>query len=216
MVKKIFLLIISIAVTGTVVVLGYLWNAPNNSELLKPFFPKTLFSIANAPGQSLVGTISSMSGSVAWQSRAADYLALINSPIKLQQGETVSTYNNSKATLNFPTIGEITLSSGTQVNLIQTLPVNFVVEQQQGLATYNKNGNIPVSIRALDLLINLTEGNCTVSVDKNSSDISVAVNSGIITVAFNDTNNNTNILTIDAEKKYLFNNDTKLGKIKSL
>jgi hypothetical protein len=35
-------------------------------------------------------------------------------------------------------------------------------------------------------------------------------------IAFNDTNNSTNILTINKGEEYLFNNNTKLGKIKSL
>jgi hypothetical protein len=34
---------------------GYLWVAPRDSQILKPFFPKTLFSIENAPSQVSFG-----------------------------------------------------------------------------------------------------------------------------------------------------------------
>ena len=101
MLKKIFLFTISIIIGLTITVLGYLWDAPRNSQLLKPFFPKTFFSVANAPSQSLSGDITSMSGNVAWQSRTADYATLINSPVKIRQGEAISTYENGKAVIRF-------------------------------------------------------------------------------------------------------------------
>jgi hypothetical protein len=44
-----------------------------------------------------------------------------------------------------------------------------------------KKVNIPVSVRALDLLINVEKGTCTISVDKDTSDIIVTVNSGSVT-----------------------------------
>ena len=198
------------------VIYGYLWDAPRDSQLLKPFFPKTLFSVENPPNQSLTGDILSMSGNVAWQSRIANYATLINSPIKIQQGEEIDVQNNGNAIIDFTKVGKISVSPNTQINFIQTLPANFVLEQKQGILTFDKNGNIPASIRALDLLINIEEGSCTISVDKDSSDIIITVNSGSVTIAFNDTNNQTNILTIKEGKEYLFNNNTKLGKIKSL
>lgn len=198
------------------VITGYLWDAPRNSQILKPFFPKTLFSIEKAPSQSLFGKVVSISGNVSWQSRVASFATLIKSPVKLQQGEEINVQNDGKAVINFPQVVTITLSANTQINFIQTLPANFVVKQAQGLSIYDKNGDIPISVRALDLLINVEKGTCTVSVDKNTTDIVVAVNSGFVVIAFNDTDSKTKILTINEGKKYLFNNDTKLGKIKSL
>ncbi len=216
MLKNIFLFIVFILIGAAAVIVAYFWIAPRDSQILKPFFPKTLFSIENAPSQSLLGKVASFSGNVSWQSRVASYATLINSPVKLQQGEEINVQNNGKATIDFPQVTVITVFPNTQVNFIQTLPTNFVVEQKQGLSVYDKNGSIPISIRTLDLLINLEKGECTISVDKDTSDIIVTVNSGFSTVAFNDANNNTNILTINEGKEYLFNNNTKLGKIKSL
>jgi len=215
--KKIILLLISILIGIVAVVFGYLWDAPRNGQLLRPFFPKTQFSIENAPSQSLLGEVSSASGNVSVQSRADNnFMAVTKFPVKLQQGDEVFTLGNGKATINFQTIGDISLSPNTLINIVQTLSENFVVEQKQGIATYAKTGIIPVSVRSLDLLINIDEGDSTVSVDKDSSNIIIAVNSGSITVAFNDTDNNTNILTISEGKKYLFNNNTKSGNTESL
>ena len=213
---KIFLFIFSILIGSTIVITGYFWDAPRDSQILKPFFPKTLFSIENAPSQSLVGKVASISGNVAWQSRIASFATLINSPVKLQQGEKINTQSNGKAVINFPQVVTITASANTQLNFIQTLPANFVVDQAQGLSIYNKNGDIPLSVRALDLLVNIKTGTCSVLVDKDTSNIVVSVSTGLAMIAFNDTNNSTNILTINKGEEYLFNNNTKLGKIKSL
>lgn len=213
---KIFLFIFSILIGGALVITGYLWDAPRDSQILKPFFPKTLFSIEKAPSQSLVGKVTFISGNVAWQSRAANFATLITSPVTLQQGEKINAQNNGKATVNFPQAVTITLSANTQLNFIQTLPANFVVDQAQGLSAYEKNGTVPISVRALDLLLNIETGTCSVSVDKDTANIVITVNSGSAVVAFNDTNNVTNILTIHGGNEYIFNNNTKLGKIRSL
>ena len=82
--------------------------------------------------------------------------------------------------MDFPQAVTITASSNTQINFIQTLPANFVVEQKKGLSMYDKSGDIPVSVRALDLLINIEKGTCTISVDKDTSDIIVTANPGCL------------------------------------
>lgn len=213
---KISLFIFSILVGGIIIVVGYLWGAPRDSQILKPFFPRTLFSIENAPSQSLFGKVVSVSGNVSWQSRTASFATLIKSWVKLQQGEEINVQNNGKATIDFPQVVKVTVLANTQLNFIQTLPANFVVKQAQGQSIYDKNGAIPLSVRALDLLVNVEAGVCSISVDKDTKDIIVAVNSGSAMIAFSDTDNNTNILTINKGKQYLFNNDTKLGKIRPL
>jgi hypothetical protein len=164
----------------------------------------------------LNGEVASISGNVSWLSRTASFAILINSPMKLQQGEEVITQNNGKVSIIFSKVVNLNVSPNTQVNLIQTLPTDFVVEEKQGLVMYDKNGETPVSIRALDLLINIDKGSCEVLVDKDTSDITVTVSAGSVTVAFNDTYNNTNIKSISEGKKYLFNNDSKTGNIKSI
>ena len=203
MFKNIFLFLLSFLLTFIIVVLAFLWDAPRNSEILKPFFPKTLFSIENSPKDSLTGEVSSISGSVAWQSRSSNYATLIDSNIKLQQGEEVLTHDNGKSVVTFPEVGTFTLFPNTQLSFIQTLPVNFVIEEDQGLATYDKTSDKKLSVRALDLLININSGTTTISVDKDTTDIIVSVNSGSASAAFNDTDNQTNIITLEEGKKFL-------------
>jgi hypothetical protein len=216
MIKNIISLIISIAVGALIIILGFLWLSPRDTQIIKIILPKSLFSLETAPTKSLVGQISSLSGKVAWQSRVAPVAILIDTPIKLQQGEEVDTYENGSAGINFPKFGTISLSPNTQVNLIQTLPENFVIDQKQGTAVYVKTGETPVSVVSLDLLININSGESTVSIDKDTLEITVTVKTGSSTVAFNDADNSTNVVTIDNGNKYTFDENTKTGRITTL
>ena len=216
MLKNIFLFIVSLTISGLITITVYFLLSPSNTEFIKPFFPKTLFSLENAPTQSIVGNVTLISGSVAWQSRISPYSILINSPIKLQQGEEIDTQGNGQTIVSFAKVGIITFSPDTQINFIQTLSSNFVVQQKQGSAVYEKNGDIPMNIRGLDLLINLNSGKSIISVNPKNFQIALSVETGSATVAFNDTGNLTNILTISAGSEYIFNNNTKLGVINKL
>jgi hypothetical protein len=134
----------------------------------------------------------------------------------LQQGEEVDTYDNGNVTINFAQFGTITESFNTQVNLIQTLPENFVIEQKQGTITFDKIGDNQTSIIALDLLININSGQSSIFVDKENSKITVSIKTGLATVAFNDNANNTNVISIKNGDKYIFDDNTKTGVIKKL
>lgn len=214
MIKNIFIFIASTLIAGTVVVLSYLLIIPKKIQILKPFSPETFFSIENAPSQSITGEVASISGNIAWKSRTANFAVPIDSAIKLQQGEEIEAQNNGKANITFPNTVEITVFSNTQINFIQSLRANFVIEQKQGIVEYKKIGDIPISIRALDILINIEKGTCNISLDNDTSDIIIRVSSGSATAAFNNTSNNTSIITINEGKQYLINNNTKIGKIK--
>jgi hypothetical protein len=210
MLKNIFLFIISVTIGAIITITVYLRVFQSKTEFIKPFSSKTLFSLQNAPTQSVVGNIASVSGSVVWQSRTSPTPVPINSSQKLQQGEEIETRGNGKAILEFANVGIITVSPNTQINIIQTLPLNFVVQQKKGTAEYAKTGDIPMSIRGLDLLININSGKSTISVDQENSQIVLSVETGSAIVAFNDTENLTNILTVPSGSEYIFNNDTKL------
>ncbi len=195
------------------IILGYFWIAPQNSQVLKPFFPKTLFSIKNPPDESLKGEVASLSGSVSWQGRTSDFATLINSPRQIEQGEEINTNNNGSAFVVFPKIGSFSLSSNTQISIIQTLPADFVANEIQGTASFQKNGNIPLSVVALDLLINVESGETNITVDKEGSRVDITVSSGSAALAFNDTNFNTNIVRIKKGYEYIFDDNTKTGKL---
>jgi hypothetical protein len=216
MIKNILLLITSIIIGILIIVLGFLWISPRDTEVIKIILPKSLFSLENAPTDSLTGKIASFSGKVAWQSRIAPIAILINSPIKLQQGEEVDTYNDGSAIINFPQFGTITESSDTQINFIQTLKENFVLEQKQGTIIFDKSGENQTSIIALDLLININSGQSSITVDKDNSKITVAVKTGLATVAFDDNANNTNVVSIKNGDTYIFDDNSRTGTIKKL
>jgi hypothetical protein len=107
-------------------------------------------------------------------------------------------------------------SFNTQLSFIQTLPENFVVWQKQGLADYNKNGEVQISVVALDLLINLDLGQCSILVDKDTAKVTVSVKTGLATVAFNDSDNNTNVVSLKTGDQYVFDDNTKTGVVRSL
>ena len=211
--KNILLFFIPLLVSSMVVVGAYLWISPRNAGILKPFFPKNYFSLSNAPLDSLKGNVASVSGKVGFVSRIASFATLINSSIKIEQGEEIDTYGNGETNIVFPKIGTIDVSANSQINFIQTLPQNFVVWQKQGLAVYSKNGDIPVSIVTGNLLINLESGKSTISLDKKTKDITVSVSSGSATVAFTSLNNNTKVLTLKKGDIYIFRDNARTGII---
>ena len=216
MFKNILLLIISVTAGTLLIILGFLWVSPRSTQVLKIILPQSLFSLEKAPADSLIGEIASISGKVAWQSRIAPVSILINAPLKLQQGEEVDTYSDGNATINFPKIATMSASFNTQLSFIQTLPENFVVWQKQGLADYNKNGEVQISVVALDLLINLDLGQCSILVDKDTAKVTVSVKTGLATVAFNDSDNNTNVVLLKTGDQYIFDDNTKTGVVRSL
>ena len=202
------------AAGAIMIILGFLWVSPRNSQVLKIILPQSLFSLEKAPTDSLTGEIASISGKVAWQSRIAPVAILINSTTKLQQGEEVDTYNDGTAAINFPEVATMSASSNTEVNFIQTLPENFVVWQKQGAVDYSKIGEIPTSIVALNLLINMDSGDCSISIDKDTSKVTVAVKTGSVTAAFNDLDNNTNVVSIKSGKTYIFDDNTRTSVLR--
>jgi hypothetical protein len=216
MFKNLFLLIFSVTVGVLIIIVGFLWASPRNTQVLKIILPKSLFSLEKAPTDSLSGEVASISGKIAWQSRIAPVAILVSGPIKLQQGEEVDSYNDGGAVVSFSSVGVITISANTQVSFIQTLPQSFVVEQKQGIANYIKTGESPLSIVGLDLLVDIDSGESIVLVDKDNSEVIVSVKTGAATAAFNDSDNNTNVVSIKSGQKYVFEDDTRIGKIKKL
>lgn len=215
MLKKLLLFLIFFSLGVALVFAADFMVSNNTIQKLNPAI-KSKFSIDNPPFDSLKGKISSLSGTVSFQPRSKDYATLINAPVEILQGEDLNTGGNGSATVIFDRIGEISLSENTQISFIQTLPQNFVISQKQGTATFQKTGNIPFSVRGLDLLINLESGKTSINVDPDNSIITVDVLKGSISAAFNDTDNLSNVITIESPRRYIFNNNTKKGRISYL
>lgn len=214
--KKIILFTIPFLITVTAVV-GYFKLTQKISSISVPNLPSvsfsdlvkfSRFSLEKAPSQSLVGVITLMIGEVGHEGRLATESAKINSPVPIQQGEGLLTGIDGSLILTFEKAVEINMSDSTSIGIIQTLPTDMVFSQKLGTAEYKKLADIPVSVRSRHLLIK-NDGDITVTVDGLKPIITVLVNSGSATFAYNDKNNISNVLTIEAGKILTFNDDTR-------
>jgi hypothetical protein len=214
--KKVILFLIPFLIT-IILVVGYFKLTQKITTIKIPSLPSvsfsdlvklSRFSLDKAPSQSLVGTITSMSGDVEYESRTATESAKINSPINVQQGESLTTGADGKLILTFEKVVEIDISSDTSVGVIQTLPADLVFSQTAGTAEYVKLADLPVSIRSLHLLIE-NNGDVTVSVDKIKPVVTVKINSGSATFAYNNIYNVSRVWKFDAGTTLTFNDGTR-------
>lgn len=167
------------------------------------------FSIENAPSQSIRGNILSMSGEVRWQSRVATEAAEITSSVILQQGEQIATGETGQVKIEFPGACLINIGSGAQIDFVQSLPVDLVMLQASGSANFVKTGDVPVTVRALHVLIKQNAGEMGVGVDQDNSLVNINIIRGSITVAFNDLQNVTKVLNFEANRRVSFNDLTR-------
>lgn len=142
------------------------------------------FSIDDPPTQTLQGQILNSSGEIKWQSRSATEAAQLTQKVPILQGEQLETGDNGHLTLQFPDVSQIRLNPESKLYVAQTLPANLLFDQKIGSATYQKLGQLPVSIRSGFLLIKQNEGILTVETDADY--ITVSVNQGSATIAYND------------------------------
>jgi len=214
--KKILLFLVPFLVT-TILVVGYFKLTQKITTIKIPSLPSisfsdlvklSRFSLDKAPSQSLVGTIISMSGEVKYESRMATESAEINSPVQVQQGESLETGEDGKLILTFEKAAEVDISSDTLVDVVQTLPADLVFSQNMGTAEYIKLADMPVSIRSYHLLIE-NDGDVTVSVDKIKPIVTVKINSGSATFAYNNIYNVSRVWKFDAGTTLTFNDGTR-------
>lgn len=182
---------------------------PNFNNILQNSF----FSLVKAPSKSLVGTVTSLSGDVEWQSRIATDSAKIFSPIQIQQGESVSTGLNGSMNISFPGSSEINIFPLSTIEFAQTLPADIVIAQTKGSVEYKKLSDVPLTVRALHLLVE-GGGNFKVTIDDKKPVIEVFVETGSVTVAYNDINNLSKVVEIPADKILSFNDKTRKTVIK--
>lgn len=174
------------------------------------------FSLEKAPSQSRAGNILSLSGSVFWQSRIATEPARLTASVAIQQGEKIMTYDNGNITIGFGNSLLVTVSPKTELDLIQTLPTNFVLWQDQGSATYTKTDTTPLAVRSLNLLTQIASGSANISVDKKDAIVIVKVNTGSVTVSYNNLKYVSQVETILAGKRLIFDDEKRTTQIKPL
>ncbi len=167
------------------------------------------FSLENAPSQSIRGEIATMSGNVEWEGRVATQAAKINSPQTIQQGESISTKEDGKVNLIFPTAVNLSIFPNTNLAIIQTLPVNIVFSQTKGIVDFTTLSSIPVSVRSHSLLVQLVEGEMILTVSDTTPFISLDIKKGSATAAYNDSQNVSQIIEVKKGERLVFNDDTR-------
>lgn len=167
------------------------------------------FSIKDAPSDSVRGIIKEMSGDIGWVSRIATEAAKITSPQTLQQGEEIQTGETGTLVAEFPSESSIKILPKTQIDFVQTLPVDFVASIASGSATFTKLSDNPVSIRAMHLLIRQNGGEVNIGIDSDNSLVNINILSGSIRVAYNDLNLNSQVVDFGSGKRITFNDTTR-------
>lgn len=168
------------------------------------------FSFEKAPRQSLQGQIIKITGSVFFQSRTATQSSSISSPHEISQGEEVDTGDDGIAQVSFDKIVNLNLHRNAKINIIQSLSANLVMELKEGTAEFqNLESPVAVSVRGLDILINIQKGDAVITVNKQNSKVTLNVVNGQSIAAFTDSVNRTIVKTIQPGQNFVFNNNAK-------
>lgn len=175
---------------------------------------KTVPAIAlkNAPENALKGDLSASSGTILFQDRIATKPATLLSPVQIQQGETLETTADGKATVKFGTILTTELNSQTKLNYVQTLPENIVINQLTGKATYITATSSPVSIRSLHTVIKI-ESESVMTIETDDGLIDIEVTKGSIIVGYNDLENISTIVKVKEGYVFRYDDGLRAGEI---
>lgn len=199
---------------GCGLIVGYRYITSQNDSLfsLKPTLTSQ-FSLTHAPSESLQGNIATMSGTVNWLSRTATKSIRLKSSRSIQQGEEISTGNNGHVVVIIHNAAAVSLSSNSQVSFIQLLPVNLVIEQDKGEVSYENKGEESMSIRTDDVLAEINRAVATITVDPDNNLITVTVVKGIVREGYEDSQNISNVVTVNAGSQFIFDETTKEGTV---
>lgn len=167
-----------------------------NQGIVSPYVDLTAFAPEIAPSESISGKITSLTGKVMWESRMATVAAQIYAPIQLQQGEELQTGDNGVVKAQFDSVCKMVISPKSDVSIVQTLPANFVFLQTMGTVEYERLSSIPLSIRALHLLIDESNGDIVVGVDNDAKMVTIETKTTPVTIAYNDNNLTSHMETI--------------------
>ena len=195
---------------GFVIMVGYLKYKSNTATQIprKIVALKTHFSLANAPSQSVHGSVVSMTGIVNWQFRTATQASHLTSLISLQQGENIVTENVGTAHIQFADT-DIFLSPKTEVDFIQMLPSNFVIAQTSGSAEYKTTGTTPISVRSLGLIVQILNADATITYNATETKLTVQILKGSATAAYNDLDNLSNVIPFTSGQTLIFDNGSR-------
>ena len=215
--KKIFLGIIFFLL-GATAALGV--NFAKNHSVPEPIitigkkassFEPTKFSLEQAPSDSIKGQITSMGGDIWWQSRTATEPAQLTETIPIQQGETLIASDEGKLTVSFNPAATITLFPETQVEIIQTLPLNLVFNQTKGIGQYQVSGASPVTIRGFNLIVNIDEGLLNIDTDEETGVITLSLKTGAAKVGYNSPEFDSKVWSLEPGDVFKYDSNERRG-----
>ncbi|NMC36300.1 hypothetical protein GYA49_04620 [Candidatus Beckwithbacteria bacterium] len=177
----------------------------------KQQYQPTNFSLEDAPVESLRGTIATRSGEILWQSRVATESSTLVDDIQFQQGEMVETKKNGTIEVKFTDAAQVDIFENTKVEIVQTLPVNLVFNQFKGKAQYKNLGVAPVSVRSMNLLVNLVEGLMDIDVDDQTGEITVTLDEGQAKVAYNSAEFESQIWDLETGDIFIYDSNERQG-----
>lgn len=202
---------------GIIVIVGYSIWKKEKTVIIKNIIPQEkIFSIEPAPKQARVGTIATMTGQIFWQSRIATQSSEIKDLKQVQQAELLGTGKDSSVSALFNDAVSINLSSDSEIEFLQTLPLNFVFRQNKGTIIYEKIGTVPLSIRTLHLLISVLTGKISLATDMETHIVTLEVLEGSVKLGYNDVDYNTQTLELKKGERYIFEDDTREGIIENI
>lgn len=194
------------------------WQNKKEHAKIVSFLPekitpaKSAFSLENAPTESLKATISTMSGEILWQSRTATRSeTLLSKDLLIQQGERLIASESGSLTLNFDLAGELMLFPDSEIEIVQTLPVNLVFKQTQGVVDYESKANT-FAVLVNRLLVSFSNAAANVSVNDINGVITVKVYRGQVTAAYNDQDFISQKIILSQNESFVFDNEKKQGK----
>jgi len=198
---------------GIGIVFGYSKFKTNNNLQQKIVVnkqtPTLTFSIEKPPSESLKGSITSRTGILFWESRIATEPGELKNDVQIEQGEELITKDKSSAIMNFDHVGTFTLSENSDLSFIQTLPIDFVVEQKTGTIKYEVNGETPLSIRIKNALITKTSGIIQITITDEDPIITISTIQGTAQIGFNDLDYVSQVFTLREGQIYEYNNDER-------
>ncbi len=180
----------------------------------EPSFEPTKFSLEDAPGDSIRGNITNLSGDIWYQSRTATEPAKLTEGIPVQQGETWIASGEGKLTVNFNPALTLSLFPKSQVEVIQTLPVNLVFKHDQGVGQYQVSGANPVTIRSFNLIANVDEGLFVIDTDPDTGTIILSLKTGSAKIGYNSPQFDSKVWQLESGDVFTYDSNTRKGYFK--
>ena len=165
------------------------------------------FSISPPPKNAIVGEVVALKGEVFWQSRISSDESKLESSSNIQQGEVVKTEDGT-LTMLFENACNISLEPDTTTSFIQTLPNNILISQNTGIATYTRLSEVPVTIRAARMLIDLQK-DAEVTVVVDDTEVIITTENGEVELGYNDSDFVSQRVMIEEGEEATFDIETK-------